>query len=135
RCSGHWNTPTERGPADRQIAQAAAHEADDFVPARRRRDKFWVLFVELQQAILPRGQAEEVGRLAHPRHRRSTWRDLAAVRSGGQLVLVVKCFIANGIPAFVMTEIDIAGFLDTPPKLGAGVLVTLLGRAYPIIIR
>src|SRR5947199_8773690 len=59
----HWHARLEAGARNRKVAQAAAHEALDLVAPGFRGDEFRMLVVELQQPVLPGGEAEEIARL------------------------------------------------------------------------
>src|SRR3546814_19895844 len=52
--------------ADREILEAALHEADHLVAPGRRQDEVGVRVIEGEQAVAPFRQLEEVGLLLHP---------------------------------------------------------------------
>ena len=79
--AGHADAPVEGGARDRQVLQAAAHEARDFVEPLLRQHVIRPL-VELEQFVLISRQAEEVTLLLHPLDRR------AGLRRDPHLLLV-----------------------------------------------
>src|SRR3546814_8649900 len=62
----HRDAPGESGAADREILEAALHEADHLVAPGRRQDEVGVRVIEGEQAVAPFRQLEEVGLLLHP---------------------------------------------------------------------
>mmetsp|Transcript_27196 Transcript_27196/g.42892 ORF Transcript_27196/g.42892 Transcript_27196/m.42892 type:complete len:252 (+) Transcript_27196:1770-2525(+) len=102
--AGHTHAPVEGRPRHGQVLQAALHEGDHLVPAGLGRDEVRVALVELQQAIAPLRQLEEVrGLLHHPLH----------VRPGGglpvhELALGVVGLVAHAVPALVRPQVDLA---------------------------
>ncbi len=109
----------EAGARDRKGLQAALDEAQDLVAARRRHDEAGILLVELQQRLLPGGQAEEIAGFLHPLHRRAGRRQLFAVRLLGQFGLGEERLVAHRIPALIAAEIDVPPLLQAlPQRLG-----------------
>src|SRR3954469_95288 len=60
RITRHRNAPLEAGTADREIAQSALHERDDFVAPRLRTDQLRLFFVKFQQFVLELRELEEI---------------------------------------------------------------------------
>ena len=130
----HRHAPCETGARDREIPQAAAHEAGHLVAPALRGDEIRMRGVEFQQALLPGAEPEEVTRLLHPFDLGAGRGDLLAVGAGGELVLGVIGLVADGIPAGVFVEIDLAA-LDQPlPDRLAGADMARLGGADEIVI-
>ena len=65
--------------------------------------------VQRQQPVLPLRQPEEVAGLFDPFDRRAGRRDLAAVSADDELAFGIKRFVAHGVPAGVLAEVDFAG--------------------------
>ncbi len=135
RGAGDRNAPFEAGATDRQIAQAATHEAGHLVAAAGRQDEVRLLLVQSEKRLLPLTEFEEKGRLAHPRHRRTRGCQFRPIRQGGQLRLVVEGFVAHRVPALVMAQVNLPRRLQPFPQLGAGDFVPVLGGADEVVER
>src|SRR3546814_3851039 len=91
----HRDAPGESGAADREILEAALHEADHLVAPGRRQDEVGVRVIEGEQAVAPFRQLEEVGLLLHPLALGTGRRDLRPLRAVGELALGVVGLVAR----------------------------------------
>ena len=69
--AGHLDAPVEGGARQRQILQAAAHEARDFVHALLRQHEIRHALVEVEQPVGEGGEAEKIALLLDPFDRRA----------------------------------------------------------------
>ena len=69
--AGHADAPVEGGARDREVLQAAAHEARDFVQALLRQHEVRHARVELEQLVLVGREPEEIAFLLDPFDRRA----------------------------------------------------------------
>ena len=121
--AGHGYAPVEGSAGDGQVVEAALDEGDEFVTARFRVDVAFV-GVELQELVSVLGKAEEVGLFLGPL-------DLGAGGNGVTLavadlgfVFCVVGLVADGVPAGVLTEVDVTVLFHTlPDGLGCDVVV------------
>ena len=124
----HLDAPVERGARDRQILQAALHEADDFVAARIRPDEIGLALVQREQPVLIGGQLEEVALLLDPLDRRALRAAAHIVLADDGLLLGVIGFVAHRIPAGIDVDIDVAVLLHpVPDRLHRAVMRGLRG--------
>ncbi len=133
--AGHADAPVEGGARDRQVLQAAAHEAGHFVEPLlwqhviRPREKF-------QQLVLIGRELEEIALLLHPVDRRAGFGrhpHLLLVEMG--LVRGVIGLVAHRIPAGIFAEIDVAVLLHAPPDFLRRAVMALLGGADEVVVR
>ncbi len=129
------DTPVKRGPADREVLQSALDEADDLVEAVLRCAELRLCLVQRQQPVLVGRQAEEVALLCRPGHLGICFPGIAdAIVLHQGVVLDVKRFIADGVPALVLGEVDVAfGFHLFPDRLGGCVVVCISGADEPVV--
>ena len=126
RVARHRDAPIEGGARDRQILQAAAHEALHLVRTRVRADELRMRLVMGKKPVLIGRQPEEIALLLDPLDRRPLRRQLLPVCGLLQLALVVIGLVPHRVPAGIFVEIDVAILLHAPPQLFAGALVPLL---------
>ena len=134
--AGHADAPVERGARDRQILQAAAHEARDLVQPLLRQHEGRIVLVKVDQLLLVSGEAEEIALLLHPLDRRAGLGgdpDLVLVEM--RLVLGVVSLVADRVPAGIFREIDVAVLLHPLPDRPGRTMMTLLGGADEIVVR
>ena len=112
---GHGDAPIESRARNRQILEAATHEALHLVRPRVGSNELGVRVVVSKQPFLIGRQLEEIALLLDPFDRRALWRQLAAVRRLFQLALIVVGLVAHRVPAGIFVEIDVAGDLHAPP--------------------
>ena len=133
--AGHANAPVEGGARDRQVLQAAAHEARDFVQPLLRQHVIRPL-VKLEQLVLIGREPEEIALLLHPFDRRAGLRRHAhLLLVEMRLVLGVIGLVAHRIPAGIFVEIDVAVLLHPLPDRLRGAVVALLGGADEVVVR
>ena len=109
RIARHRNAPVEGGARDRQILQAALHEARDLVQPLLRQHEIRDARVEVEQLVLIGGQPEEIALLLDPLDRRAGFdREPRPLLVQAGLVLGVIGFVAHRIPAGIFVEIDVA---------------------------
>ena len=111
----HLDAPVEGGARDRQIPQAAFHEADDLVAARVRPDEIGLAFVQREQPVLIGGELEEVALLLDPLDRRALRTAAHIVLADDGFLLGVIGFVAHRIPAGIDVDIDVAVLLHPVP--------------------
>ena len=133
--AGHAHAPVEGGARDRQVLQAAAHEARHLVQALLRQHVIRLL-VELQQLVRIGRQPEEIALLLHPFDRR------AGLGGNAHLLLVqvrlalgVIGLVADRVPAGVLVEIDVAVRLHPLPDRFRGAVVALFRGMDEVVVR
>ena len=134
--AGHADAPVEGRARDREILQAAAHEARDFVEPLLRQHEIRHARIELEQFLLIGRELEEIALLLHPFDRR------AGLRRHAHLLLVEMRFVlgviglvAHRIPAGIFVEIDVAVLLHAPPDFLRRAVVALLGGVDEVVVR
>jgi len=95
------NAPLQTLAADRYIAQAALHEAKDFIPAVIRLHEFGMLLVEFEQTVLEGGKLEEVVLFTDQLSRSAT--DVAIHRVGAVRYIPL---VVNTVPALVAAFVN-----------------------------
>ena len=119
----HLYAPVEAGAADRKISEALRNEGYHLVPPAFGFEKARPV-EQFEQSVLIIGETEEPAFLDSPFDRRALRRKAVAVLALGQLALVVIRFVADGIPALVTVEIEIAfGFHRAPDRLAGGMMI------------
>ena len=134
--AGHADAPVERGARDRQILQAAAHEARHLVQPLLRQHVVRIARVEVEQLLLIGRELEEIALLLHPFDRRAGLggeADLVLVHM--RLVLGVVRLVAHRVPAGIFVEIDVAVLLHPPPDFLRRAVMALLGGADEVVVR
>ena len=143
----HLHPPGEAGARDgkielfrliREILEPLLHKGAHFIAPRfgLHINPLRMAFRQIiapQQFRQPFGQAEEIGRLPHPFHRRTGWGVFHAALFG-QLIRAVKSLIAHRIPALIMAKVDFIAPRQFFPQSGAGGLVACFRGADEIII-
>ena len=131
----HLDAPVEGGARDRQVLQAAAHEAGDFVQPLLGQHVIRP-FVELEQFVGVSREAEEIALLLHPLDRRAgLGREPLAVLVELRLVLAVIGLVAHRVPAGIFVEIDVAVLLHRLPDRLRGAVVALFGGVDEVVVR
>ena len=113
------DAPLEAFAADRNVSQAALHEALHFVEAEVRAHEFRVLLVEFKQAVLERGEFEEIVLLADQFGGPPANIAVHGLGAVGNIALV-----GNAVAAFVpfFFDISVLGGLAQHPLDGADVV-------------
>ncbi len=138
---GYGNAPVEARARDREVLEAALNKAADLVHAEVGLDKVRVLVVELEEAILERGELEEVGLLLHALERAAAVG--AEVLALGVVLLVGFCdlglgevgLLGHAVPAVVGVLVEVARLLHALPEVLHGVVLALLGGADEVVVR
>ncbi len=92
------------GARDAEIAQAAFDEGEYFIAAGFRLNEVGILFVEIEQDVLERGELEEIVRF------RDGFRRPSAIGAGLSRLHVNVRVVVNAVLAAVVTGIDVAVF-------------------------
>ncbi len=124
----------EGGPRDREVLQAAAHEARDLVQPLARQHEIRLRFIEIEQLLLIFGEPEEVALLLHPFHRGPGGRAAHLVLADGGLALGVVGLVAHRVPAGIFRQVDVAGLLHALPDRRRGAVMARLGGAYEVVV-
>jgi hypothetical protein len=138
---GHGDAPVKARARDREVLQAALHEAADLVHAEVGLDEVRMLVIELEQAVLERGELEEVGLLLHALERATAVG--AEVLALGVVLLVglrdlglgEVGLLGDAVPAVVGALVEVAGLLHALPEVLHGVVLALLGGADEVVVR
>ena len=125
----HRDAPVEGRARDRQILQAAANKACDFVHALARQHEIGHVAVELEQLVGESWTAEKIALLLDPFDRRALRAEPLALVVEPRLALVVIGLVAHRVPAGIFVEIDIAGRLHALPDRLRGTVMARLGGA------
>ena len=133
--AGHADAPVEGGARDRQVLQAAAHEARDLVQPLLRQHEIRPR-VEVEQLLLIGREPEEIALLLHPFDRRAgLGRDAHLLLVEMRLVLGVIGLVAHRIPAGIFVEIDVAVLLHALPDFLRRAVMALLGGVDEVVVR
>ena len=129
------DAPLERRAADREVAQAAADQAECLVAAVLRRHRRRVLRVPVEQAIFEAREAEEVVLLLEVLDRAQMDRAqvLDAV-DGDEIFLGVVELARDAVQALEHVEFDVAGVVATLEEFGDGGLVAGFGGADEVVV-
>ena len=133
--AGHRDAPVEGRARDRQILQAAAHEARDLVQALLRQHEIRIAGIELEELVLIGREPEKIALLLDPFDRRALRAEALAVVVEPGFALVVIGLVAHRIPAGIFVEIDVAGRLHALPDRGGRAVVARLGGADEVVVR
>ena len=76
----HRHAPGKARSADRQVAQAAFNETDDFIPTACGCDEVGIGFVKREQRLSIGGQPKEIARLLYPGDLSARGREFLPVR-------------------------------------------------------
>ena len=131
--AGYRHTPVEGGAGDGQVIEAALDEGDQFVAAGFRVDVAFV-GVEFEELVAVLGEAEEVGFFFGPFDFGAGSDGVALAVADFGFVFCVVGFVADGVPAGVLVEVDIAVFFHAlPDGLGCGVVVGVGGADEAVV--
>ena len=131
----HADAPVEGGARDRQVLQAAAHEARHLVEALLRQHVVRPL-EELEQLVRIGRQPEEIALLLHPFDRRAgLGGDAHLLLVEMRLALGVIGLVAHRIPAGIFVEIDVAVLLHPLPDGFRRAVVALFGGVDEVVVR
>jgi hypothetical protein len=134
RVAGHRHAPVEGGARDREVGEAALHEADDLVaPAVGPTKSGWPRRGRAGGPDRLR-QAEEIALLLGPLDRRALPAEAHAVGATRGLLLVVEGLVADRVPAGIAAEIDVAGRHHALPDRLARLVVARLGGADEVVV-
>ena len=123
--------PGLRRAADREVAQTARDEAPGLVGAEAGQDEVRALVVQLQQAVLVGGEAEEPVLLLQPLGLDAVIGALAV----DELVLALERLAADAIEAGVDVLVDVAVVVDLLEELLDEGLVSLVRRPDEVVDR
>ena len=138
---GHRDAPVEARARNGEVLQTPLHEAANLVHAEVGLDKIRVLVIELEQAVLERGELEEVGLLLHALERTAAVG--AEVLALGVVLLVglrdlglgEVGLLGHAVPAVIGALVKVAGLLHALPEVLHGVVLALLGGADEVVVR
>ena len=131
---GHLDAPVEGRARQRQILQAAADEARDFVHALARQHEIRHAFVEIEQPLGEGGELEEIALLLDPFDRRALRTEPHPLVVEAGFALVVIGLVAHRVPAGIFVEIDVAGRLHALPDRLRGTVMARLGGADEFVV-
>ena len=100
----------------------------------RRQDEAGIVLVKLQQLVLVLRQAEEIGLLLRPFHGRPLRPKPHPIRAEHGFAFGVKGFVADGVPALIAVEIDVARLLHAPPDFAHKLEMARLARRDEIVV-
>ena len=114
--AGYGYAPVEGGAGDGQVVEAALDEGDQFVAARFGVDVAFV-GVEFEELVAVLGEAEEVGFFFGPFDFGAGGDGVALAVADFGFVFCVVGFVADGVPAGVLVEVDVAVFLPCASQM------------------
>ena len=114
------DAPLERGAADREVAQAAADQAERLVAAVLGRHRGRVFGVPVEEPVLEAAEAEEVVLLLEVLDRALV--DRAPSSPVDQFVVGVVLLAGDAVLAGERVELDVAGVVAALQQLGDGAL-------------
>src|SRR5260370_25484316 len=125
----------ERSARDREILQTALHERHDLVAPRLRLHGARVLAVPIEERLFVFRESEKKRRLFHLLDRRVRARRAEqTLRRLLELLLRVVRLATDAVEALVRSFVDVAVLLSAAPEILHPIDVTLLGRAYEIVV-
>ena len=131
--AGYGYAPVEGGAGDGQVVEAALDEGDQFVAAGFGVDVAFV-GVEFEELVAVLGEAEEVGFFFGPFDFGAGGDGVALAVAYFGFVFCVVGFVADGVPAGVLAEVDVTVlFHALPDGLGCDVVVGVGGADEAVV--
>ena len=131
--AGYGYAPVEGGAGDGQVVEAALDEGDQLVAAGFGVDVAFV-GVEFEELVAVLGEAEEVGFFFGPLDLGAGCDGVALAVADLGFVFCVVGFVADGVPAGVLAEVDVTVlFHALPDGLGCYIVVGVGGADEAVV--